>query len=124
MRAFRLPGLQMPTHRGRALDCHEQCRTTSVQVDSAGEWLRRVRAVRVAGRRGPQWSDRGRARPIHVHGATAFETEEGETRDLSLRTVPSLAASSYDPTPIVRAPCISRGAATTSDVARGRCESV
>ena len=56
------------------------------------------------------------------HSASAFESEEGETRALSFRTAPWLRASGYDPTAIVRAPSISRGAATTSDVVRGRGE--
>ena len=56
------------------------------------------------------------------HGASAFESEEGETRALSFRTAPWLRASGYDPTAIVRAPSISRGAATMSDVVRGPCE--
>jgi len=58
------------------------------------------------------------------HGASAFESEEGKRRDLSFKTVPWLPASGYDPPPIARAPFISRGAATTSDVVRGRCEEV
>ena len=57
-----------------------------------------------------------------VHGATAFESEEGETRALLLGPVPWLPASGDDPTEIVRAPCISRGAATMSDVVREPCE--
>ena len=56
------------------------------------------------------------------HGASAFESEEGNRRDLSFKTVPWLPASGYDPPPIARAPFISRGAATTSDVVRGPCE--
>jgi hypothetical protein len=36
--------------------------------------------------------------------------------------MPWLSAFIYDPMPIVRAPCISRGAATMSDVVRGRRE--
>ena len=58
------------------------------------------------------------------HGASSFESEEDKRRDLSFKTVPWLPASGYDPRPIMRAPSISRGAATTSDVVRGRCESV
>jgi len=49
-------------------------------------------------------------------------SEKGETRALLFRTVRRLPASSYDPIPIVRAPCISRGAATMSDVVREPCE--
>ena len=58
------------------------------------------------------------------HGASSFESEEGKRRVFSFQTVPWLPASGYDPRPIMRAPSISRGAATTSDVVRGRCESV
>src|SRR4030095_10823242 len=63
-----------------------------------------------------------RGRPMLVHGASALEREQGQTSALSFRTVPWLPASSFDPLPIVRAPSISRGATTTSDVVRGRCE--
>jgi hypothetical protein len=56
------------------------------------------------------------------HSASSFESEEGKRRDLSFRSVPWLPASSFDPIPILRAPWISRGAATTSDVVRGRGE--
>ena len=63
-----------------------------------------------------------RGRSMLDHGASAFERETGETSALSFRTVPWFQASGFDPMPIVRAPSISRGAATTSDVVRGRCE--
>jgi hypothetical protein len=56
------------------------------------------------------------------HSAVGFESKEGETRAFSLRTVPWLQASGFDPMPILRAPSISRGAATMSDVVRGRGE--
>ena len=56
------------------------------------------------------------------HGASAFEREKGETSVLSFRTVLWFQASGFDPMPIVRAPSISRGAAMTSDVVRGRGE--
>jgi len=81
--------------------------------------LGRCSGVCVPSRRGISYTDIARARRMHDHGASAFEREEGETRALSFRTVQGLPASSFDPMPIVRAPSISRGAATTSDVVRG-----
>jgi hypothetical protein len=56
------------------------------------------------------------------HGASSFECEEGKRRHLSFKTVQWLPTSGYDPRPIMRAPCSSRGAATMSDVVRGRGE--
>jgi hypothetical protein len=84
--------------------------------------LHRVGAVRVPCRPCPSSSDIARGRPMLVHGASAFGGEEDERRAYSFKTVQSFPASGNDPTPIVRAPSISRGAATMSDVVRGPCE--
>ena len=84
--------------------------------------LHRVGAVRVPGRLGISYADIARGSPMLVHGASGFEREKGETSVLSFRTVSWLPVSDFDPLPIVRAPSISRGAATTSDVVRGPCE--
>ena len=73
-------------------------------------------------RLGISYANIARDRPMLVHGASAFGSEEGERRAFLSRTVPWLPAFSYDPTPIVHTPTISRGAATTSDVVRGPCE--
>src|SRR6476659_4747567 len=93
-------------------------RTSCASLDSTA--LHRVGAIRVP--TVPSSTNIARGSPMLVHGATAFESEEGEMRALSFRTVPWLPASNYDPMSIVRAPCISRGAATTSDVVRGPYE--
>ena len=84
--------------------------------------IHRDGAVRVPSRPGTSDTDIARARPTPDHGASGFVSEKGETRALSLRTVTWLHVASFDPLPIERAPCISRGAATTSDVVRGPCE--
>ena len=81
--------------------------------------LHRDGAVRVPGRLGISYADIARARPMPDHAASSFEREKGETSTLSFKTVPWLPASRFDPRPIVRAPSISRGAATMSDVVRG-----
>ena len=84
--------------------------------------LHRVGAVRVQRRPGSSYADIARARSMPAYGASSFESEESKRRVFSFQTVPWLPASGYDPSPIMRAPCISRGAATTSDVVRERCE--
>jgi hypothetical protein len=51
-----------------------------------------------------------------------MKAKKGETSGHSFRSVPWLEASSYEPGPIVRAQCIVRGAATTSDVVENRAK--
>ena len=66
--------------------------------------LHRVEAVRVPGRLGISYADIARGRPMLVHSATAFESDEVKTRALSFSSAPWFQASGVDPMSIVRAP--------------------